>query len=122
MTERYDEAIDELRELANELRTRAQEVCYGYAPAGADPRDFSPDLECCSDDEVAAHKSACEAWERGERPQTPSSHEPLIDDDGKPIGHVTRAFFGIGTYTYIDELFSNLSDRVERILNRLENP
>ncbi len=35
---------------------------------GGDPRRFFPDEECCTPAELAAHKAACEAWNRGERP------------------------------------------------------
>ena len=33
---------------------------------GGDPREFSPDEEVCLPEEIAAWKSACEEWNRGE--------------------------------------------------------
>lgn len=35
---------------------------------GGDPRRFFPDHEACSAEEIAAHRAACAAWDRGERP------------------------------------------------------
>ena len=39
---------------------------YGMAGAVQNPHDFSPDPDCCTDEEIAAHKASIEAWDRGE--------------------------------------------------------
>ncbi len=48
----------------------AESVEYGPAFAD-DPRDFKPDPECSEEYERAAHKAACEAFERGEMVEIP---------------------------------------------------
>jgi hypothetical protein len=86
---------------------RHEDVGYGYYPGG-DPRNFSPDPECSTDEERAKHKAACEAWDRGETPDPGGPHIPI----GKPLpeganvdavntycGHVTVAHYGLGEYT-----------------------
>lgn len=42
------------------------EEFYGHYHGG-DPRLFTPAEDECTPEEIAAHKAACEAWERGER-------------------------------------------------------
>jgi hypothetical protein len=34
---------------------------YGF-PCVSNPHDFSPDIECSSPAEIAAHKEACRTW------------------------------------------------------------
>lgn len=62
---------------------------------GGDPRKFHPDEEVCSEAEIAAHKAACEAWNRGERPE-PQGHESHYDKDGKLTLHIARNPYGLG--------------------------
>lgn len=38
------------------------EYCVYWYPCVTNPNDFSPDAECCSPEEIAAHKIACENW------------------------------------------------------------
>lgn len=95
------------------------DVTYGYY-CGGDPRDFSPDRECCTAEEIAAWESACAAWERGERPDPGGPHQPLAEGetvadalsggagadavlvvDGTAI-HKTVAHYGVGTTTSED--------------------
>ena len=40
---------------------------YGFYPGG-DPRDFWPDGESCTPQELAAHKEACKQWDQGKQP------------------------------------------------------
>lgn len=40
------------------------EITYGPFPGG-DPRNFTPDEECCTPVEIAAWKAACAEWEAG---------------------------------------------------------
>lgn len=35
--------------------------CYGY-PCVENPHDFFPDVECCSPEELEAHRRACETY------------------------------------------------------------
>ena len=42
--------------------TEREESMYGFGPT-ANPHDFSPDHECCTPDEIEAHRAACEAWD-----------------------------------------------------------
>lgn len=73
---------------------------YGH-PASDDPRDFHPDPECSTEEEREAHRLACAAWDRGERPDFPrSSWDELVLGDGtKSTVHVNRQPFGLGTTT-----------------------
>ena len=76
---------------------------YGYF-TGGDPRDFHPDYECCSPDELENHRRACELWNdaesRGETPEPEKCPSGWIyADDGTPICHVLRAPYGIGMVT-----------------------
>lgn len=107
--------IDALAAAIPVLQRAAQEdSIYGHY-CGGDPRRFSPDVEECSPEEIAAHRAACEAWERGERPNIPKACEPLRDDisftnekgEQETIkagtGLALYAPFGIGVQTYIDD-------------------
>jgi hypothetical protein len=72
-----------------------REPIYGYF-GGGDPRDFHPDHECCSPEEIKRHKEACEAADKLAKDRNlpcPSGWERL--PDGR-AAHVTRAPFGIG--------------------------
>ena len=95
---------DRLREVLQEAlpfieHAAREDVNYGY-PVVEDPRDFSPDPECCNPEEIAAHKAACEAWERGERPTREPTHETIAD--GETLIRLTRAPWGIGVSTLRD--------------------
>ena len=73
----------------------SQYPIYGF-PCVSDPRDFLPDAECCSPEELACHRRACETF------GTPE-HEPNkgcfseYREDGSLALHVTRTSWGIGT-------------------------
>jgi hypothetical protein len=75
-------------------------ITYGHF-LGGDPRNFTPDVECSTEEERAAHKAACEAWDRGERPDIGGPHKPLIKD-GVVIGHVTICGYGLGVTSMPD--------------------
>ncbi len=72
------------------------ETGYG-AYKGGDPRLFSPDAECCSADELAAHRAACDKW-----------------GDNEAVGRVslvTDARFGIGVYQFhYDQFFEEVEE------------
>jgi hypothetical protein len=76
------------------------DVVYGFF-TGGDPRDFKPDFECCTADEITRWKEACQKWNDGEQLNCPGSHINITDDDGKLIGFCTKATFGIGVYLYV---------------------
>ena len=82
------------------IEERADCSGYGfYRPAN--PHDFSPDHESCSPDEIAAHKAACEAFDRGEF-SPPLGSETYRDDAGNMVLHILRAPWGIGAYSETD--------------------
>lgn len=71
-----------------------KELTYGFFPGGStDPRTFKPDVESCRPDELAAHKAACEAWDRGERPVR-------FEVSGRVSDGAIRcgSAYGVGTY------------------------
>lgn len=70
---------------------------YGYF-CGGDPRKFHPDHECCTPEEIAAHKAACEAWNRGEKVGPAMRSHWITDGEGKVIAHCSGSSYGIGTY------------------------
>jgi hypothetical protein len=81
-------------------------VEYGYGFfCGGDPRDFHPDHECSSPEEIENHRKACveaEKLEAGRNLPCPSGW--VRTETGSH--HVTRAPFGLGGYTYtIPQLF-----------------
>lgn len=74
---------------------------YGHCCVD-DPRLFHPDPECSTEEERARHKADCEAWNRGERPSVPPVHEPMLNDNGEAVGHVTNGGYGLGSYVFAD--------------------
>jgi hypothetical protein len=86
-----------------------QESFYGYF-TGGDPRQFHPDAEECSPEELANHKRACEeanALESGRNLECPSG---WITWEGGGI-HVLNAPFGIGVGTIeIETSFEELEE------------
>lgn len=119
-TEAYKQGAEDARRLCAEQVERAVAECesVGYGGFhGGDPREFSPDLECCTAAEIAAHAAACEAVERGEDSCVPAQvihgadaaeavasgdFETATFADGKAVT-AHRYSFGIGTYTMRDE-------------------
>ena len=72
----------------------SQDVVYGY-PCVTNPHDFTPDGECCSPEEIAAHKRACKLWGKpGYEPNKGCYSE--YDAEGNLVKHVTRTSWGIG--------------------------
>jgi hypothetical protein len=118
MSEKYAEALDELREVARQIRVQAEESSYGHFHGG-DPRNFSPDPESSTEAEQAAHLAACAAWSSGDHTPLPGPHRPFDAEDGRVYGHVTMAGFGLGVNTYTDEDALDWADRIERCADRL---
>lgn len=68
---------------------------YGFARPD-NPHDFHPDAESCSADEIAAHKAACDAYDKGE-------YTPERGSEWVGAMHILRAPWGIGAYTMRDK-------------------
>jgi len=67
-----------------------------YGPfAGGDPRNFEPDEECCTPEEIAAWKSACAEWDAGFGTDRGPGCQTFGDGS-----IVTGAGFGIGVTTW----------------------
>ena len=76
--------------------------CYGFYHGG-DPRDFHPDYESSTPDEIENHKRACREADASVRKQSlpcPSGYEQLEHNGQMVVAHVLRAPFGIGITTY----------------------
>lgn len=90
------ERVKALEEVAAAMLPFAEDASaingYGYYRP-ENPHNFHPDAESCTEDEIAAHKAACDAWDAG-------THK---DDDRSgwiaPGVHVLKAPWGIGSYT-----------------------
>lgn len=82
-----------LKEIAKE---RVEEYGYGGF-LGGDPRDFQPDSECCSPEELAAHKEACALFDTAEKEGRKIEELPC---ESGWVGnvHITKTRFGIGNY------------------------
>lgn len=74
--------------------SQLQNGVYGY-PCVSDPRDFSPDVECCSPEEIAAHKLACETFGTPAYQANKGCYAEY-DADGRLVKHVARTSWGIG--------------------------
>lgn len=85
------------------MKTRTEYI-YGFF-SGGDPRKFCPDGESCSEKEIANHSAACKLWDEAEaRGETPTPEACpsgwVYNAEGKPLFHILRAPYGIGTYEY----------------------
>lgn len=80
---------------------------YGFF-AGGDPRNFHPDYECCSEEEIANHQRACEEAARlgNVNLNCPSGWEQV----GDAVVHVLRSPFGVGVYTVEFEQYFEPAD------------
>ncbi len=72
-------------------------IGYGFFPGG-DPRNFTPDEELCTPQEIEAHRSACEAMDKGGVIDAPSG---CIILPGGVFLNISR--FGMGTYSIDDD-------------------
>ena len=73
-----------------------KDFCYGCFPGG-DPREFTPDSEWCTPEEIEAHKRDCAAWDRGEKTTVPVSG--MLPDGNGGVMHVSRSSYGLGVYS-----------------------
>jgi hypothetical protein len=100
---------------ADALESLCEDSMYGYFPGGdADPRDFTPEEDQCTAEEMERWRAACAAAARGEAPTTPGPHEPLVVD-GVEVGHVTRAHFGVGVMVYRDARWRRVVDALRAV-------
>jgi hypothetical protein len=53
---------------------------------GGDPRKFFPDEEACTAEELAAHKAACDAWNRGDQVEVRTRSCSLTLGCERPFG------------------------------------
>lgn len=106
-------AVDALNFAKHFLRENATTQGYGfYRPAN--PHDFFPDSESCTADEIANHKAACEAWDRGDFKRDEWDGW-LRDADGKATMHVLRAPWGIGSYCETDVEMEHRAEALHRV-------
>ena len=87
--DRYREALEEAKKVIG-----YESQGYGSFPGG-DPRNFTPDEEENTPEELAAWKAACEAWDRGEGKDTGPQCQTMGDGSV-----VTGTGYGMGTYQW----------------------
>ena len=66
------------------------EPSYGHF-SGGDPRNFSPDVDCCTEKEINAWKQACKEFNEADQRGTPLEGLPRTR-----VGGIRFAPFGIG--------------------------
>lgn len=109
--------VDALRRIADRLRQEGVTIGYGYFPGG-DPRNFTPDAECCTETELKNYERAVELLENGKIDEASGQHHwPIFNDKGERIGHTTAAPFGMGTYNMIEPEIQDLADRLDKWLD-----
>lgn len=88
LTEEQFAAIEEM------LADNAETQSYGHF-YGGDPRDFTPDEECSTPEERAAHKRDCEAMEAGGQALMPPTAVWAKLPNGGAV-HFHREAYGLG--------------------------
>lgn len=73
----------------------SKQPIYGF-PCVTDPRDFLPDVECCSPTEIETHQTACKTFGKPEHQPNKGSFTEF-NDKGEMVLHVCRTSWGIGT-------------------------
>ena len=77
-----------------------------------DPRDFTPDAEECTPEEIANHRAAVEAVERGEPvPDQPFTPDAVTYVNGEAV-HMCGGPWGIGSYVVRDPVVLEIRDAV----------
>jgi len=112
-------AMREALSAAREILSRNTDAHYGHFHGG-DPRSFFPDAECCTPDEMAAHRAACEAANRGEpSAAVPHRHDiEVLERDGEQVVGVAShpGSFGLGTTTMSDPEIQQALDKIDAAL------
>lgn len=103
--------IDLLRYLAAHFQSEAEQTGYGFF-CGGDPRKFTPDPECSTEQERAKWKAECEAWSRGEQVDTSGNVGRWVSENL----HIQPGGYGLGTYSYEDEFSAGLAKALKRHL------
>lgn len=94
-----------LRKLRDYIDQKSKEYGYGfYRPTN--PHDFTPDADQCSEDEIAAHKAACEAFDKGEYTH---DYSGCLREGGM---HILHAPWGVGSYAIRDPEVQELLDAI----------
>lgn len=106
-----EEEIDSMRAIADRMRASNGSVVYGFFPGG-DPREFCPDPECCTAEQLEAHEQACKLAEQG---------VGLSVDGGCELMTGRRPPFGIGTYEVKDEAIEKLARELDDWLDAVRN-
>ena len=101
-----------LKQVRPIVESRGEECGYGFARPD-DPNDFHPDAESCTEQEIAAHKAACEAY--GKPDYVPPLGSEWIGDGDTRL-HILRAPWGIGSYTFRDPAIVNLLAQIDAAL------
>ena len=111
------ERVKALEEVAAALLPFADDASaingYGYYRP-KNPHDFHPDAESCTEDEIAAHKAACEAWDAG------TYKDNYGDGWVSPNVHILRAPWGIGSYTDEVPKIAAICNRARALLEKKE--
>lgn len=77
---------------------------YGFGWRGLDPRNFDPDRESCTPQELAAHAAAVADWERAESEGIDlCEHNPPPGEPCSQHRHAGGGSWGIGTYWFVDD-------------------
>lgn len=74
-------------------------LTYGYFGSG-DPRDFTPDYELCSSEEIARWQADVALAESGDITIAPPAGEWVLDQNGNRAMHILAPKYGIGVYKY----------------------
>ncbi|MGB9781411.1 MAG: hypothetical protein ACPLSY_01835 [Moorellaceae bacterium] len=108
--------LEVLFEVLPWLEEAAEEVHYG-SPMCEDPRDFTPDPECCTEKEIAAWKEACRRAEAGEKVEIP--HHIWEKDPDGTVRHISYNPWGIGTSVIRNPELCALRDKVKALIGQL---
>ncbi len=112
-------AMREALSAAREILSRNTDARYGHFHGG-DPRSFFPDAECCTPEEMEAHRAACEAANRGEpSAAVPHRHDiEVLERDGEQVVGVAShpGSFGLGTTTMSDPEIQQALDKIDAAL------
>lgn len=112
-----------LGKLENIISSEAESITYGFFPGG-DPREFTCDPECSTEEERAAHATDCEAWNAweamGETADPPAlsvkhGHSTTREADGTVVS-VKWAGYGLGTCRWVDKERAELAEEIRRAL------
>lgn len=101
-------------ELAREF---AHGESYGHF-GGGDPRDFTPDPDCSTEAERAAHKAACDTWNRGAGEPVEGAHDVRVEGDSVVVS--SRAVFGLGVQVRRDPLLAAFCAEMKRAAKALK--